>query len=306
MARRKKGRVISGILLLDKPQGLSSNSALQKVKRLYNAQKAGHTGALDPLATGMLPLCFGEATKFSQFLLDSDKGYRVIGKLGERTDSGDSTGEIINTREVKVSQKKLEKALENFRGDIMQIPSMFSALKHKGQPLYKYARKGIEIERPARPVTIYELELIRFEETENGTEVELFIECSKGTYIRNIIDDLGEDLGCGAHVTMLHREFVADYPVEQMISLEQLEKDREEGVTLDDYLLPMDSGILHLDEITIDTESANFFAHGQAINYDKLEEGQLFRVYDDAERFLGLAEVDDQDMLAPKRLVVYL
>ncbi|MGB0495505.1 MAG: tRNA pseudouridine(55) synthase TruB [Kangiellaceae bacterium] len=301
MARRKKGRPVSGILLLDKPQGLSSNSALQKVKRLFNAQKAGHTGALDPLATGMLPLCFGEATKFSQFLLDSDKGYRVIGKLGERTDSGDATGEITSKRTVNISKRKLEKALDTFRGDIMQIPSMFSALKHKGQPLYKYAREGVEIERAARPVTIYELELLRFEET----EVELFIECSKGTYIRNIIDDLGELLGCGAHVTMLHREFVADYPIDQMITLEQLEKDREEGLSLDDYLLPMDSGILHLDEVIIDPESANYFAHGQAVNYGSLEEGQLIRVYDEDDRFLGIAEVDDQDMLAPKRLVVY-
>ena len=300
MARRKKGRVISGILLLDKPQGLSSNAALQKVKRLYNAQKAGHTGALDPLATGMLPLCFGEATKFSQFLLDSVKGYRVIGKLGERTDSGDSTGEIIETLPVKVTQKQLEKALDKFRGDIMQIPSMFSALKHKGQPLYKYARKGIEIERPPRPVTIYELDLIRFE----NNDVELEIECSKGTYIRNIIDDLGQALGCGAHVTLLHRNFVADYPVDQMLTLEQLEKDAEDGVSLDQYLIPLDSAVLHLDEAEIDLESASYFSHGQAINYSNLNEGDLIRVYDDNGVFLGIAEVDDQDMLAPKRLVV--
>ena len=300
MARRKKGRVISGILLLDKPQGLSSNAALQKVKRLYDAQKAGHTGALDPLASGMLPLCFGEATKFSQFLLESDKGYRVIGKLGERTDSGDSTGEIIESNPVKVSKKQLEKALEQFRGDIMQIPSMFSALKHKGQPLYKYARKGIEIERPARPVTIYELDLIRFE----NDEVELEIECSKGTYIRNIIDDLGQALGCGAHVTLLHRNFVADYPVEEMITLAQLEKDAEQGGNLDEYLLPIDSAVLHLGHAEIDNESANYFAHGQAINYPNLNEGDLIRVYNDDGVFLGIAEVDDQDMLAPKRLVV--
>lgn len=300
MARRKKGRVISGVLLLDKPQGLSSNAALQKVKRLYNAQKAGHTGALDPLATGMLPLCFGEATKFSQFLLESDKGYRVIGKLGARTDSGDSTGEIIETNSVKVSKKQLEKALEEFRGDIMQIPSMFSALKHKGQPLYKYARKGIEIERPPRPVTIYELDLIRFE----NDEVELDIECSKGTYIRNIIDDLGQLLGCSAHVTMLRRNFVADYPVSGMITLEQLEKDAEDGVNLDDYLMPTDSAILHLDEAEIDNESASYFSHGQAINYPNLNEGDLIRVYNEDRVFLGMAEVDDQDMLAPKRLVV--
>ena len=300
MARRKKGRAISGVLLLDKPQGLSSNAALQKVKRLYNAQKAGHTGALDPLATGMLPLCFGEATKFSQFLLESDKGYRVIGKLGERTDSGDSTGEIIETKPVNVSQKQLEKALAQFRGDIMQIPSMFSALKHHGQPLYKYARKGIEIERPPRPVTVYELDLIRFE----NDEIELEIECSKGTYIRNIIDDLGQALGCGAHVTELHRNFVADYPVEQMITLEQLEADREQHLSLDDYLLPMDTAVLHLDSAEIDLDSADFFSHGQAINYPNLNEGDLIRVYRDDGVFLGIAEVDDQDMLAPKRLVV--
>jgi tRNA pseudouridine55 synthase len=300
MARRKKGRAVDGILLLDKPQGISSNAALQTVKRLFHAAKAGHTGALDPLATGMLPLCFGEATKFSQFLLDSDKGYRVIGKFGERTDSGDSTGEIIESKPVKVSNKQLEKALEKFRGDIMQIPSMFSALKHQGQPLYKYARKGIEIERPARPVTVYELELLRFD----GNEVELFIECSKGTYIRNIIDDLGQELGCGAHVTMLHREFVADYPVEQMVTLQQLEDDREQQLSLDDYLLPIDSAVLHLDSAELDTESADYFCHGQPINYPNLTEGELIRVYDEEQSFLGIAEVDDQDMLAPKRIVV--
>jgi tRNA pseudouridine55 synthase len=300
MARRKKGRAVDGILLLDKPQGISSNAALQTVKRLFHAAKAGHTGALDPLATGMLPLCFGEATKFSQFLLDSDKGYRVIGKFGKRTDSGDSTGEIIESKPVKVSNKQLEKALEKFRGDIMQIPSMFSALKHQGQPLYKYARKGIEIERPARPVTVYELELLRFD----GNEVELFIECSKGTYIRNIIDDLGQELGCGAHVTMLHREFVADYPVEQMVTLQQLEDDREQQLSLDDYLLPIDSAVLHLDSAELDTESAEYFCHGQPINYPNLTEGELIRVYDEEQSFLGIAEVDDQDMLAPKRIVV--
>ncbi len=301
MARRRKGRPISGVLLLNKPQGLSSNSALQKVKRLFNAQKAGHTGALDPLATGMLPLCFGEATKFSQFLLDSDKSYRVIGKLGERTDSGDSTGEIIETKPVNVSDKQLVKALENFRGDIMQIPSMFSALKHKGQPLYKYARKGIEIERPARPITVYELELVRFD----NDEVELEIECSKGTYIRNIIDDLGQALGCGAHVTLLHRNFVADYPVDQMLTLEQLEQDRENELSLDHYLLPVDSPIMYLESATLDHESASYFSHGQAINYPNLAEGDLLRVYNDDELFLGVAEVDDEDMLAPKRLVVH-
>jgi len=300
MARRKKGRLLNGVLLLDKPAGLSSNGALQKVKRLFNAQKAGHTGALDPLATGMLPLCFGESTKFSQFLLESDKSYRVVGKLGERTDSADSTGEVIETKTVKVNKRQLEKALEKFRGDIMQIPSMFSALKHQGQPLYKYARKGIEIERAARPVSIYQLDLIRFD----NDEIELEIECSKGTYIRNIIDDLGQILNCGAHVTMLHRNFVADYPIDHMVSLQQLENDREQGLSLDHYLLPIDSAVLHLDNISLDDESANFFSHGQAIHCGALNEGDYLRVYNDQEQFLGIAEVDDQDMLAPKRLVV--
>ncbi|MDQ7048325.1 MAG: tRNA pseudouridine(55) synthase TruB [Enterobacterales bacterium] len=300
MARRKKGRPISGVLLLDKPQGLTSNAALQRVKRLFFAQKAGHTGALDPLATGMLPICFGEATKFSQFLLESDKSYRVIGKLGERTDSGDSTGIIIETSEVKVSTKALEKALQTFRGDIMQIPSMFSALKHKGQPLYKYARKGIEIERPPRPVTIYQLDLIRFE----NDEVELEIECSKGTYIRNIIDDLGQLLGCGAHVTLLHRNYVADYPMDQMVTLEQLEADQEQKISLDQYLLPTDSAILYLDSAELDQTSADYFLQGQAINYPNLEPGDLIRVYDEEQNFLGIAEVDDEDMLAPKRVIV--
>lgn len=300
MARRKKGRPISGVLLLDKPQGLTSNAALQTVKRLFFAQKAGHTGALDPLATGMLPICFGEATKFSQFLLESDKSYRVIGKLGQRTDSGDSTGTIIESAEVKVSTKDLEKALQTFRGDIMQIPSMFSALKHKGQPLYKYARQGIEIERPARPVTIYQLDLIGFD----NNEVELEIECSKGTYIRNIIDDLGQLLGCGAHVTKLHRNYVADYPVEQMVTLEQLEADQEQKISLDQYLLPTDSAVLYLDSAELDQASADYFLQGQAINYPNLESGDLIRVYDEEQNFLGIAEVDEEDMLAPKRVIV--
>ncbi len=300
MARRKKGRPISGVLLLDKPQGLTSNAALQRVKKLFFAQKAGHTGALDPLATGMLPICFGEATKFSQFLLESDKSYRVVGKLGERTDSGDSMGNSIETSDVKVSNKALEKALQKFRGDIMQVPSMFSALKHQGQPLYKYARKGIEIERPARPVTIYQLDLIRFE----NNEVELEIECSKGTYIRNIIDDLGQMLGCGAHVTQLHRNYVADYPVDQMVSLEQLEADQEQRISLDKYLLPTDSPVLYLDSAELDQASADYFLQGQAINYPNLQQGDLIRVYDEEQNFLGIAEVDDEEMLAPKRVIV--
>lgn len=299
--RRKKGRSVNGILLLDKPQDVSSNKALQQVKFLFNAAKAGHTGALDPLATGMLPICLGEATKFSQFLLESDKGYRVVGKLGERTDTCDSTGEIIETLPVDVSEKKLHEALAMFRGETQQIPSMFSALKHQGQPLYKLARKGIEVERAARDINVYHLELIHFE----NNQVELEIECSKGTYIRNIIDDLGQVLGCGAHVITLRRTFVANYPKDQMITLEQLESDKEQGNDLDSYLLPLESPVMNFDEVQLDDDSAHYFCHGQAINYPDLEAGELIRVYDEAARFLGMAEVDEEYMLAPKRLVVY-
>lgn len=301
MARRRKGRNISGVILLDKPQGLSSNDALQKVKRLFGAAKAGHTGALDPLATGMLPICLGEATKFSQFLLDSDKGYRVIAQLGVRTDSSDSTGEVVETRPVKVTRKQLEAALDHFRGDILQVPTMFSALKHNGQPLYKYAREGITIEREARPITIYSLQLINF----NNDQVELDIECSKGTYIRTIIDDLGQMLDCGAHVIFLRRNYVADYPLDAMVTLEQLQNEREQNLSLDPHLLPVESPVSHLDQVVIDQDSQFYFNNGNPITYPGLDEGELLRVYDQDDLFLGVAEVNEDFMLAPKRLVVY-
>lgn len=242
---RRRGRDVHGVLLLDKPQGVSSNDVLQKVKRIFNANRAGHTGALDPLATGMLPICLGEATKFSQYLLDSDKRYRVIARLGERTDTSDADGNIVQTRPVSFSQADLDSALESFRGETLQVPSMFSALKHQGRPLYEYARQGIEIAREPRPITVYELQFIRWQDN----ELELEIHCSKGTYIRTIIDDLGEKLGCGAHVIMLRRVQVARYPYERMVTLEQLNtlltQATEAGIPLetqlDPLLLPMDS-----------------------------------------------------------------
>lgn len=300
MARRKKGRNISGILLLNKPKDISSNKALQQVKHLFGAAKAGHTGALDPLATGMLPICLGEATKFSQFLLDSDKSYRVVAKLGVRTDSSDATGEVVETREVNVSKKQLLKALDSFRGEISQVPTMFSALKYNGQPLYKLARQGITVEREARDICVYDLQLLRFEDD----EVELQIECSKGTYIRTIVDDLGQMLGCGAHVSLLERSWVADYPAEEMVTMQQLEADREQGLSLDGYLLPVDSPVLHLDEAILDPDSSHYFCHGNPVVYSNLEPGELMRVYDEDDEFLGVAEVDQELMLAPKRLVV--
>ena len=219
MARRRKGRPINGVILLDKPTGISSNDALQKVKRIYFAEKAGHTVQLDPLATGMLPICLGEATKFSQFLLDSDKRYRVIAKLGQRTDTSDSDGEVVETRPVNVSLRQLEGCIDKFRGESDQIPSMFSALKYQGKPLYEYARQGIEVPREARKIKVYEILLLRFE----GSEVEMEVHCRKALISVLSWMTLGEMLGCGAHVTMLRRTGVANYPYDKMVTLEQLE-----------------------------------------------------------------------------------
>ncbi|MCC8379468.1 tRNA pseudouridine(55) synthase TruB [Xenorhabdus sp. PB30.3] len=310
MGRRRRGRAIHGVLLLDKPQDISSNDALQKVRRVFNASKAGHTGALDPLATGMLPICLGEATKFSQFLLDSDKRYRVIARLGQRTDTSDSHGKIISEREIQVTSSQLDAALETFRGDTMQVPSMYSALKHQGKPLYEYARQGIEIEREARPITVYELQFIRWE----GDELELEIHCSKGTYIRTIIDDLGELLGCGAHVIYLRRLQVANYPNHRMVTLEQLyalkeqaeEQQIEAGELLDPLLLPMDTAVLHFPVIQLSSVVAAYFKQGQPVrSQHSLPSGEWVRVNEgDENKFIGIAVIDDDGLVAPRRLVV--
>lgn len=311
MGRRRSGRDIDGVLLLDKPTDISSNDALQKVRRFFNANKAGHTGALDPLATGMLPVCLGEATKFSQFLLDSDKRYRVIARLGQRTDTSDSHGEIMSERKIEFTQAQLDDALNYFRGDTLQVPSMYSALKHQGRPLYEYARKGITIEREARRITVYELQFIRLE----NDELELEIHCSKGTYIRTIIDDLGEMLGCGAHVIYLRRVQVANYPYERMITLEQLtalraQVDQGEGSfesLLDSLLLPMDTAVVHFPAVHLTEETAAYFKQGQPVRTDigGLTEGTMVRVTcGDLQRFIGIALISEDMRVAPRRLVV--
>ncbi|TOG92792.1 tRNA pseudouridine(55) synthase TruB [Vibrio parahaemolyticus] len=310
MARRRKGRPINGVILLDKPTGISSNDALQKVKRIYFAEKAGHTGALDPLATGMLPICLGEATKFSQFLLDSDKRYRVIAKLGERTNTSDSDGEVVETRPVDVTLEKLEACIEKFRGESDQVPSMFSALKYQGKPLYEYARKGIEVPRESRKITVYEIVLHRFE----GDEVEMEVHCSKGTYIRTIVDDLGEMLGCGAHVTMLRRTAVAKYPYEKMVTLEQLNElleqaHREEIAPrelLDPLLMPMDTAVEDLPEVNLIPELADMVQHGQSVQVlGAPEQGSLRLTMGEERLFIGVGEMNDDGKIAPKRLVVF-
>ncbi|MDH0447628.1 MULTISPECIES: tRNA pseudouridine(55) synthase TruB [Shewanella] len=309
MARRSKGRFIDGIVLLDKATGMSSNFALQRVKRFFNANKAGHTGALDPLATGMLPVCLGEATKFSQHLLDSDKRYLVTAKLGQRTDTSDSDGEVVQTRPLEFTEAQLMSALEHFRGDTLQVPSMYSALKYQGQPLYKYAREGIEVPREARPITVFELNFIGLE----GDELTLDIHCSKGTYIRTIIDDLGEMLGCGAHVIMLRRTQVAHYPYDKMVTLEQLEalvaKAQEEQLDpsslLDSLLLPMDTAVADFPEVNVPDASAAYLMQGQAVRVSGLVADTLVRITLGTERrFVGIGEMNEDGLLAPKRLVV--
>jgi tRNA pseudouridine55 synthase len=310
MARRRKGRPVHGVLLLDKPTGESSNHALQKVKRLYFADKAGHTGALDPLATGMLPICLGEATKFSQYLLESDKRYIVKAKLGERTNTSDSDGEVVETRLVKVDRGQLERCVAKFKGTTKQIPSMFSALKYQGRPLYEYAREGVEVPREARDITVYTIELLGF----NGDEIEMDVHCSKGTYIRTIVDDLGEMLGCGAHVTYLRRTQVAKYPYERMVTLEQLEElleqaHREEIAPrelLDPLLLPMDTAVIDLPEVNMLPELADMVQHGQPVQiFGAPVEGQVRMTSGEERLFIGVGEIDDDGKVAPKRLVVF-
>lgn len=310
MARRRKGRPINGVVLIDKPTGISSNDTLQKVKRLFFAEKAGHTGALDPLATGMLPICLGEATKFSQFLLDSDKRYRVIAKLGERTDTSDSDGEVVETREVNVDRETLISCIEKFRGETDQVPSMFSALKYQGRPLYEYARQGIEVPRESRKITVYDIVLHRFE----NDEVEMEVHCSKGTYIRTIVDDLGEMLGCGAHVTMLRRTGVAKYPYENMVTLEQLNElveqahreERSPYDALDALLLPMDTAVQDLPEVNLVAELVDMVQHGQAVQVFGAPTDGIVRMTGGGDKlFLGVAEIDNDGKVAPKRLVVY-
>lgn len=307
---RRRGRDVHGVLLLDKPQGLSSNDALQKVKRIFRANKAGHTGALDPLATGMLPICLGEATKFSQYLLDADKRYRVIARLGQRTDTSDADGQVISERPVQFSHAQLDAALESFRGETQQVPSMYSALKYQGRPLYEYARQGIEVPREARRIQVYELQFIRRE----GDELELEIHCSKGTYIRTIIDDLGEKLGCGAHVIMLRRLAVARYPVARMVTLEQLEAFRgesgepltpEQQVALDAMLMPMDSPVAEYPEVNLSDIVAGYFKLGQPVLVPGAPADGLVRITTGEQRkFIGMAQIAEDGRVAPRRLVV--
>lgn len=304
--RSRPGRSVDGILLFDKPQGLSSNDALQEVKRLFGAAKVGHTGSLDPLATGVLPLCFGEATKFSQFLLNSDKGYWAEIKLGVRTDSGDADGEVVQIREVpELDEGTIDAALEAFRGDFDQIPSMFSAIKQNGKPLYKLAREGVEVEREPRPVTVHENRILEL----SGDRLVLQILCSKGTYVRTIAEDLGEALGCGGHVTNLRRTTVGPFRIETTHTLSSLEAIRGEGghAALDRLLKPVEMSVEHWPEVRLTDMTAYYLSKGQPVVVPRAPTAGWVRIHEDvngATRFLGVGEVLDDGRIAPRRLVV--
>ena len=311
MARKRtRGRSVNGVFLLDKPFGLSSNHALQRVRRLFDANKAGHTGSLDPLATGVLPICLGEATKFSQFLLDAEKGYRSTFSLGLRTESGDvDGGEVSRIDASDITLAQIEQAVETFRGDIQQVPSMYSALKHNGQPLYKLARQGIEVERAPRSISIYDYKILDFRP---GVIAELDVEvrCSKGTYIRSLADDLGQMLGCGAHVSALHRTLAGPFHESETLTLSALEEMRESGEPeqLDHLLKPMDIAVADRMAVELSETVAAYFQLGQEVMSGEAfrngQEGDIVRVFREGGAFLGVATVTDDGKIAPKRLVV--
>ena len=298
---RGKGRNVNGIILLDKAKGESSNYALQRIKRLFHAKKAGHTGSLDPLATGVLPLCLGEATKISQFLLDSDKRYMAKVKLGERTDSGDSEGVVIDVqRRIDVDYDALVQTLTKFEGEIKQLPPMYSALKHHGVPLYKLARKGISIKRKVRAVTIHKIGLMNFD----NNIAEIDVTCSKGTYIRTLADDLGQELGCGAHVIELRRLQAGVFSIDQCRGSNELEKIKESfGLSgLDKVIVPMERAVEKLPEVVLASETARDIRNGQAVSFHELPKSGLVRLYE-KENFIGIGIVNVDGEVAPKRLV---
>lgn len=313
--RNRKGRRLHGILLLDKPAGGSSNRALQQVKRLFDAQKAGHTGSLDPLATGMLPVCFGEATKFGSLLLDADKGYETTITLGVTTDSADSDGVELERRPVPagLDRQQIEAVCDQFTGEQLQIPPMVSAIKVNGQRLYKLAREGKVVERKPRPVNIMNIDVLQVE----GVQVRLAVHCSKGTYIRALATDIGEKLGCGAHVAALRRTFVSPFQQGAMHTREALEAvAATDGLSgLDSCLLPLDAGLHHLARVDIDTAALEAFSRGQnaviaaheksaAALQSESSADAVIRVYGPDGRLAGLGRLAGGNaQVAPSRVI---
>tara|TARA_R110002074_G_scaffold167815_4_gene329056 strand:- start:2225 stop:3271 length:1047 start_codon:yes stop_codon:yes gene_type:complete len=346
LARKRKGRVLDGVILLDKPKGMTSNFALQKVRRLLCAQKAGHTGSLDPLATGVLPICLGEATKFSRYLLGANKGYITTAKLGDIRTTSDSEGESVLIQDVPpFSETQITDVLSRFKGQIDQTPTMYSALKHNGKPLYEYARQGITIDRPSRPITIFELELL----AQRPDELDLKVACSKGTYIRTLVEDIGQAVGCGAHVSMLRRYQAGHFDLSQTVTMEELES-LSPGISRDDlsedsskvselfskvdaFLLPADVLLPDLTKICLKTADVHSILMGQAVKIPAsenpgLDVKQLVALYaeqdfmkdikpetrngtgsgcidDQRSVFLGVAEYQADASLQPNRLITF-
>lgn len=310
MARNKRGRPIHGLLLLDKPTGISSNKALQQAKRLFDARKAGHTGSLDPLATGMLPICFGEATKLSQYLLNADKTYLAQIKLGQITDSADSDGEIIESHAVPVDLdlQKVDQFCQRFAGFQMQVPPMVSAIKIDGKRLYKLAREGITIDRPARAVTIHNI----ITQAYSDSVITVSVSCSKGTYIRSLATDIGKAIGCGGHIQSLRRCHVSPFDHQPMVSLEQI----EEQTNPNELLLPLDAGILHLPQAVVQNRDLTSFGQGRQVpalfdiaaapmadSGSECSDEQPIRVYSEDQRLLGLAKVAEDGLIAPLKVI---
>ncbi|MGQ9658925.1 MAG: tRNA pseudouridine(55) synthase TruB [Thermochromatium sp.] len=302
--RRNSGRHVTGILLLDKPLGLSSNQALQRIKRYYRAAKAGHTGSLDPLATGLLPCCLGDSTKFSAFLLDADKRYRVRLRLGETTTTGDAEGEVLERVPVEgVTEARLREVLAGFLGPIDQLPPMYSAVRHQGQRLYALARRGLEVERLPRRIEIYALDLLAME----LPEIELDVHCSKGTYVRTLAEDIGRELGCGAHVIALRRTGVGPYTEPEMTfvtgeRIAALAKSQD-FAALDALLLPLDSVLGHCPALKLSADTAFYLGQGQAVLVPQAPTQGLVRLYDPSAHFLGVGEIRDDGKVQPKRLL---
>lgn len=290
-------RPVHGILLLDKPAGLTSNAALQKVKACYQAQKAGHTGSLDPLATGLLPICLGEATKVSSYLLAADKRYHVTLRLGITTDTADAEGVVLHQQAIPpLATGQIEGILSRFQGPQLQVPPMYSALKQQGQPLYKLARQGKTVERAARAVEIQEIRLLNWQ----APDLTLTVACSKGTYIRVLATDIGAALGCGAHVTVLRRTGLAAYPAEPWVSLSQVADLDGDWPALDALLWPLDSALAHLSPLTVSDSTAKALAQGQQVAGFAGMTGDLIRIYQD-NRFLGIGEMMADGVIKPHR-----
>lgn len=305
MARRRNtGRDVTGILLLDKPLGLSSNDALQRVKRFYRAAKAGHTGSLDPLATGLLPCCLGDATKFSAYLLDADKRYRVRLRLGVTTTTADAEGDIIDdVPVVGVDEARVREVLLGFLGTISQLPPMHSAVKHQGQRLYKLARQGLEVDRTPREIRIFALDLLSMD----LPEIELDVHCSKGTYVRTLAEDIGRELGCGAHVSGLRRTAVGPYSetLGPFVGLDRIEamSGEDDMAGLDALLLPLDTALGHWPAVRLSADAAFYLRQGQAVLIPQAPTQGLVRLYDPSQIFVGVGEILDDGRVQPKRLI---